>query len=336
MLENKKRKVLVIRFSSIGDIVLCTPVLRCLKQIAGTETEVHFLTKKSFAGFMRHNPHVDKVHVLEGSLSAVIRDLKAEQFDFIVDLHNNLRSLRVKWALRRPARSFRKLNPQKWLLTTFKHNRMPDVHIVDRYMEAAAPLGIVNDGKGLDFFIPEKDKIKPEDLPQGFQQGFTGFVIGGTYATKRLPAEKIISICNKVDSPVILLGGPEDAAAGDEIAQACGPKVFNACGKFSLNGSASLVAQSKAIISHDTGLMHIAAAFNKPIASVWGNTVPELGMYPYLPQKQETKNPSKIFEVKGLDCRPCSKIGYNSCPKKHFRCMMDMNEDEIVRWVKGE
>lgn len=330
MENSNKRKVLVIRFSSIGDIVLCTPVIRCLKQLPGVE--LHFLTKRSFAGFMSHNPYIDKVHLLDKSLPAVIKELKKERFDFVVDLHNNLRSLRVKLALGRPSRSFHKLNFQKWLLTTFRIDRMPPVHIVDRYMHAAAPLGVVNDGEGLDFFIPDNDKVALGDLPEVFQKGYIAFVIGGTYPTKRLPAEKIISLCSKLPLPVILLGGPEDAKAGEAIAKACGESVLNACGRFSLNSSASLVEQSKVVISHDTGLMHIAAAFNKPIASVWGNTVPELGMYPYLPQQRKTV--SQIFEVKGLSCRPCSKIGYNACPKKHFRCMADMDESAVVKWVE--
>ena len=333
MQSSAKIKVLVIRFSSIGDIVLCTPVIRCLKNIPDKDTEVHFLTKKSFAGFLSANPHIDKIHTLGKSLKSVITLLKQENYDYIVDLHNNLRSLRVKLALGKPSGSFNKLNKQKWLLTNFKYNRMPDIHIVDRYMAAAAPLGIKNDHKGLDFFIPHADKIKPEDLPEGFGDGYTAFVIGGTYATKRLPDDMIVDICRKLLKPVILLGGPEDADAGYRIAAAVGQKVFNACGKYSLNASASLVEQATAIISHDTGLMHIAAAFGKPVASVWGNTVPELGMYPYQPGPKA--NASQIFEVRELSCRPCSKIGYNQCPKKHFRCMKNQDINAIAQWANN-
>jgi ADP-heptose:LPS heptosyltransferase len=335
MPPNSKIKVLVIRFSSIGDIVLCTPVLRCLKKVRDKKIEIHFLTKKSFAGMMANNPHVDRVISLEKDLGAVIAALKAEKYDFIVDLHNNLRSWRVKRALGIPSSAFNKLNVEKWLLTNFKIDRMPDVHIVDRYMDAAGPLGVENDGLGLEFYIPDSDRVDISELPDGFQKGYIGFVIGGTYVTKRLPAEMIADICSKLDLPVILLGGPEDKDTGEFITGQTGRKVFNACGKFSLNASASLVEQSKAIISHDTGLMHIAAAFNKPVASIWGNTVPELGMYPYLPM-QPDKDTSVIFEVRELGCRPCSKIGYDTCPKKHFRCMLDMDVEGIVNWAKNQ
>jgi ADP-heptose:LPS heptosyltransferase len=333
MQGKKKVKVLVIRFSSIGDIVLCTPVLRCLKQIRDKDIETHFLTKKNFSAVINCNPHVDKVITLDKKLSEIIPLLKKEKYDFIIDLHNNLRSHLVKFHLLRPSVSFNKLNFRKWLLTQFKVDKMPNVHIVDRYMATAEKLGIENDGKGLDYYIPEDDELKPEMMPEEFRDGFVGFVIGGTYVTKRLPLEKITEICRQVSIPVVLLGGREDKETGDRIVADSDTRVWNACGKFSLNGSASLVKQAKAIITHDTGLMHIAAAFNKPVASIWGNTVPELGMYPYFPV-ENGNNPSRIFEIKGLSCRPCSKIGYNECPKKHFRCMNDISVDEVVEWVE--
>jgi ADP-heptose:LPS heptosyltransferase len=334
MLEKRKIKVLVIRLSSIGDIILCSPVLRCLKKIQGTEIETHLLTKKSYLSFTSNYLYVDKIYAVEKGLRQVIKELKKNEYDFVLDLHNNLRTLRVRRALGKPSGAFHKLNIEKWLLTNFKIDRLPRIHIVDRLMDAAKPLGIENDGFGLDFFIPKRDRVDLKSLPTKFQKGYTGFVIGGTYATKRLPADKIIDICRKLDKPVILLGGPEDKDTGDFIAYQSGDKVLNSCGSYSLNQSASLVEQAQTIISHDTGLMHIAAAFSKPIASVWGNTVPELGMYPYFPKEYPAEN-SRIFEIKPLYCRPCSKIGYNKCPQKHFRCMNEIPTQEIADWVNS-
>ncbi len=118
----------------------------------------------------------------------------------------------------------------------------------------------------------------------------------------------------------MLLGGKEDSQAADEIEKVLGDKIINACGKYNLNQSASLVQQAEYIITHDTGLMHIASALKKKVISIWGNTVPEFGMYPYLTE-------FKIIENKELSCRPCSKIGYNKCPKGHFKCMNDLNLD---------
>lgn len=266
-----------------------------------------------------------KVHTIEKSTSEVINDLKKEKFDFIIDLHNNLRSLQVKAALRKPSSTFKKLNFKKWLLVNFKINKMPTLHVVERYLQAAAPLGVTNDNKGLDYFIPAENEVDLKTLPATHQNGYIGFVIGAKHATKQLPTEKIISICKKLNQPIVLLGGKEDTANAQQIEQAVGSNIYNAGGKYNLNQSASLVRHAKKIITHDTGLMHIAAAFKKEIVSVWGNTVPALGFSPYLPAAD-----SKIVEVNDLSCRPCSKIGYDKCPKGHFKCMMLIDERSFV------
>jgi ADP-heptose:LPS heptosyltransferase len=319
------KKILIIRFSSIGDIVLTTPVIRCLKlQIPGSE--IHFAVKKAFLPVVKANPYIDKIHILEDDLKGLTQKLKDEKFDFIVDLHQSLRSRKIRLSLGTPSHGFPKLNVRKWLLTKLKINLMPDVHVVDRYFKAASKLGIVNDGKGLDYFFPSADEYDLAKLPAGFRAGFAAFVIGAKHATKRLPDHKIISICKKLDMPVILLGGPEDAGKAEMIATACGPMVLSMCGSLNLNQSASLVKQAKVVITHDTGLMHIAAAFRKKIISIWGNTVPELGMYPYMPGDKEK---STIIEVNGLKCRPCSKLGYERCPKGHFKCMEWIDEERV-------
>lgn len=309
------KKFLIIRFSSIGDIVLTTPVIRCLKK--QLNVEVHYLTKSSFKGILNNNPYVDKVHTIEKEISSeLIAELKNEKFDFVADLHHNLRTLRLKKALNISSKSFPKYNIQKWLLVNLKIDRMPKMHIVDRYMETVTSLSVVNDAKGLDYFIPNTSKVALSRLPEMQSNGYVGIVIGGQHTTKMMPLLKLIELCDSLSEPIVLLGGPEEKHRGEEIVNAVGVKVFNACGQFKLDESASLVQQANWIITHDTGLMHIAAAFKKRIVSVWGNTVPELGMYPYLPDPS-----SKIVQIKGLSCRPCSKIGYSKCPKTHFKCM---------------
>jgi ADP-heptose:LPS heptosyltransferase len=319
------KKILIIRFSSIGDIVLTTPVIRCLKQqIPGSE--IHFAVKKAFFPVVQANPYIDKIHILENDLKGFVKNLKDENFDYIVDLHQRLRSRAIRFSLGTPSRGFPKINARKWLLTSFKIDIMPDVHVVDRYFKAASALGVVNDGKGLDYFIPATDEFDVKTLPENFRRGYISFVIGAKHATKRLPEHKIISICQKTEMPVILLGGPEDAGMAEKVAAACGSTVISMCGKLSLNQSASVVKQAKVVISHDTGLMHIAAAFRKKIISIWGNTVPKFGMYPYMPG--DVAN-SIIIEVNGLKCRPCSKLGYEKCPKGHFHCMEWIDEEKV-------
>ncbi len=316
-------KFLIVRFSSIGDIVLTTPAVRCLKQqVEGAE--VHYLTKPQFVPVIKANPYIDRIHELK-DLRQTINDLRREQFTYIIDLHHNLRTAILKSRLPAISFSFDKLNIEKWLLVNLRIDRMPDTHIVDRYLDTMSLFDVENDCGGLDYFVPQKDEIDMAGLPAPFRDGYILFAIGANHATKRLPTEKIMSICRETGLPVILAGGKEDISRGKEISDACGDPVLNACGKYNINQSASLVRQAKVVISHDTGLMHMAAAFNKKIISVWGNTVPRFGMTPYLPHPK-----SAVFEVEGLKCRPCSKLGYRKCPKSHFRCMTDQDTGKIA------
>jgi ADP-heptose:LPS heptosyltransferase len=320
------KKILIIRFSSIGDIILTTPLVRCVAtQLPGVE--IHYLTKKSYAPILANNPYINKVIELDGSLDALIPLLKSEKYNHIVDLHKNMRSIYTLVCLRKPFSTFSKLNIRKFLLVKSGINLLPPVHIVDRYLTAVKRFGVVNDGRGLDFFIPPIDEIDLKIFPDIFRKGYIGFVIGGKFNTKIFPVEKVIEVIRNITFPVMLLGGVEDYKRGEVIRKEVSDQVYNACGQFSLIQSASLVKQAFAIASNDTGLMHIAAAFNKKIVSVWGNTIPEFGMYPYKPQGKESE--TFIAEVTGLNCRPCSKIGYEKCPKGHFRCMLDQDISEI-------
>ncbi len=319
-------KFLVIRFSSIGDIVLTTPVIRCLKK-KYIGSEIHFLTKRNFAGIVESNPYLSKVHTLANDLNETIASIQNEKYDQIIDLHHNLRTLKIKQSLKKiPFHSFNKLNVEKWVYTNFKINLMPQKHIVDRYLETVASLDVVNDGLGLDFFVPEKDVVKDSDIPFSHSQGFIAIAIGAAHFTKKLPVEKLKELCAAIDYPIILLGGNEDFYNGLEISGIDPVKIYNACGKFSLNESADLLRRSTLVISHDTGLMHIAAAFKKNILSVWGNTVPSFGMYPY-------QTGYESFQVNKLWCRPCSKIGYDKCPLGHFKCMNKQDIRAIVNSV---
>ena len=218
------------------------------------------------------------------------------------------------------------------LLTTFKINKLPKCHIVDRYFEAVAPLEIENDGRGLEFYISETNMMQEPDLPEEFRNGFYAVAVGGSYNTKVMPTDKIIEIIEKLDEPVILLGGPGDMQRAKVIADAVGENVWNPVGMLNLEQSASIIKMSKAVLTGDTGMMHIAAAFNKPIVSVWGNTVPEFGMYQYYPKGSDNK--LNIVEIKDLKCRPCSKLGYKKCPKGHFKCMQLIDTNEVVALLR--
>jgi len=326
-------KFLIIRFSSIGDIVLTTPVIRCLHK-KFPEAEIHYLTKKQFHGVLSANPYITKFHFLEEQLSETIKILQEENYTAIIDLHKNIRSLKVKRALKVPAHTFDKLNIEKWLRVNLKINKLPPIHIVDRYLKALSHWHVENDGDGLDFFIEEKE-ISDAILPI-HNSSYIAFAIGANHATKRLPEYKILELCKHIPHKIILLGGKDEAETGTKINNLFPEKVINYCGKINLNESAYIIKNAACVITHDTGMMHIAAAYKKQIISVWGNTIPEFGMYPYFGTKGIlAEKSSRMFEVKNLACRPCSKIGYEKCPKGHFKCMNNIDVQQIAKFVSG-
>jgi len=306
-------KILVVRFSSIGDVVLTTPVVRCLaQQLPGAE--IHFITKQAFLPVLQGNPYIDKIITVQSSVKEKIPELKAENYDLVIDLHRNVRTLKLKMALGKKSYTFPKKNIQKFLLTNFKIDKMPAVHIVDRYFEAVKPLGIKNDGFSCDFFLDESDEV---ELPFELNGGFIAVAMGAQFATKQLPVELMATILAQADLPLVLLGGNGDTDRAEMLKSLLKEHiVIDFCGKLSLRGSAFVLSKANALLTGDTGLMHIASAFRTPIVSVWGNTVPAFGMYPYAQPHLYS-----IHEVTGLRCRPCSKIGYQACPKKHFNCM---------------
>lgn len=308
------KRILIVRFSSIGDIVLTTPVIRTVAKHF-PDARIHFLTKPQYKGLLDSNPYLHQVHVLSDDWGQMMLELRSESFDLMIDLHHNLRTRLLKWNLRIPSLSFDKINIPKYLKVRFKIDILPKVHIVDRYFDTVRPLGVEDDGKGLDYFIPDKDKVDMTEFFPAQHTHYTVYAIGGQHYTKKMPVDRIREFAEQHNGYLVLIGGPEDADAGETISEGL-DHVINLCGKMNVNNSASVIEQAGKVITHDTGMMHIAAAFRKKIVSIWGNTIPEFGMYPFRPDPAST-----ILEIKDLKCRPCSKIGFDKCPKGHFKCM---------------
>lgn len=329
-------KLLVVRFSSIGDIVLTESVVRCLKdQIQGVE--IHYLTKINFLDLVKHNPAISKVHVLNNDWPSLIQYLRTEKFDHIIDLHNNLRTRKLKWALKIKSFSYPKRNVSKYLYTRLKLNFISsNEHVVDRYFAAVSALHVTSDHQPNRFFINTENKIQLEKI--GLKtRSYLAVAIGAQFNTKKLPTEKLISILKKCTIPIILLGNEQEDLDAQNIINALSSQdIRSFCGKLNLLQSASLVEQAAVLLTHDTGLMHIAACFETPIITIWGNTTPEFGMSAYTPTR---KTQSIQIEVDGLSCRPCSKIGYQTCPKAHFACMNNQDEmrisAEIMKRIKA-
>ena len=313
-------KILILRFSSIGDIVLTTPVVRCLKQQLNN-CEIHYATKSRFVSLLSNNPYIDKIHLLNDSLPDLIKELQQEKFDYIIDLHHNLRTFFIKNLVSGKSFSFNKINFEKLLMVNFKINHLPSEHIVDRYLRTVKTLGVKGDRRGLDFFLNEEDDAFGKNFSA--KNNYVALAIGGQFNTKKMPKEKIVQLIGSLQKPIVLLGGKEDEAAANFISSKT-KLLGNFCGKSSIHQSAAIIKYADAVITHDTGMMHIAAAFQKKTIAIWGNTIPQFGMQPYLQ--------NDLFfnaEVPDLKCRPCSKIGFDACPQKHFNCMNLQNANLI-------
>ena len=324
------KKILMVRFSSIGDIVLTTPVIRAVKtQFNHGDVELHYLTKSAFEPILEANPYIDQLITIKHHVSEITGFLRKKQYDYVIDLHNNLRSFQVKMALRRPTYTLDKMDLRRLLYIRFKINLLPDSHIVDRYLDVVRPLGIFNDKRGLDYFIRPQDEPEPHSIPASHRDAYIAIVIGGKHTGKCYPVQHLVQVCQQLESPIILLGGPSDWKRGDRIAEQVGDKVFNACGRFSLNQSAVLVRDARCVISNDTGLMHIATAFKKKIISLWGATVPQFGMYPYLPGVG-----SQILEAQSPQ-RPYSKHGGKALFRPPYSCWSGLEPEKVILAIQG-
>lgn len=320
------KKILLIRLSSIGDIVLTSLAIRCLRSTC-PDLQIDFLTKPQYRSVVEKHLQVSNVLELSNNLFATAKEIASAEYDCIVDLHANLRTGILKQLLPEPVKVIR-YNKQSWRRTLsvwLKKDFYRGEHVAEQYLDTLKDFGVKNDGKGLEFFIPESEWIYRGDVPLTHRSGYAVISLGATHFTKKLPLEKWDEICQSLNLPVILIGGSEEMEMGERLTATDELKFLNKCGQYTLGQSASVVAQAKFVITQDTGMMHIAAALKKKTISIWGGTVPYLGFEPY----GLDNGLSQIIEVK-LSCRPCSKYGRSSCPKEHFKCMRNISAERVV------
>ena len=312
-------KVLVIRFSSIGDVVLTSPILRCLKK--QQNCTVHYVIKKNYLQVLENNPYVDRFHSVDRSVNEIIPDLKKERFDFVFDLQNNLNSFRIKRKIKSVYFTVNKKNWQKFLLIYFRWNVLND-HVVDRYFECISKAGFHNDHKGLDYHLPPGLSVDYD-----VSQSFAVWCLGASHHKKKLTKDQIIEVCNGMTSPIVFVGGPNEKSLAEEILKkTTHSSVTNLCGSISLHESAYLVKKSAFVLTNDTGIMHIAAAYQKKIISFWGCTKPSIGFAPLIDQEKSKTLLSKKSNY------PCSKHG-KYCRYGCSGCIKDIHPREISKAI---
>ena len=318
-------KLLIVRFSSIGDIILTSPVVRIAK--TQLNADIHYITKEQYVSLLDSNPYIDKIYSFNSNISEVIDELKKEHYDYIIDLHNSLRSKILKILLRKKSFSFKKENIRKWLMVNFKVKTIIP-HIVERYSETLEHFNLKNDNKGLDFYYKKRpDLFETHNIPESY----ICISLGAKHFTKKIPVKIINEIISGLNNNFVLIGGKDSIEEAKAITINNSDNITDLTGIISIAESAQIIDESKFLITSDTGMMHIGAALKKEMIVLWGSTIPEFGMYPYYGNEKIDYLNS---EVKDLSCRPCSKIGFDKCPKKHFKCMINQDVDKIIQFSK--
>ena len=302
-------KILVIRFSSAGDILLTSLFLRALRR-RFPQAQIDFLTKEQFEELVQHSPHINHSIVLPSSsnfadLITLRGELRKTNYDIIFDLHNSLRSRIVRFRLGEQRFVFRKPTFRKWLLVRFKVNLLrPITPIPERYLDVGKSYSLENDGKGLDFFPGKGDFSLPLDLPQPL----IALAPGARHFTKRWPAEKYAqlggTLLEERGGTLLLLGGADEVEIGKDVEAAIGngKNVLNLVGTTTLSEVAQVVERCSILIANDSLLSHIAAAVGTPVITIFGSTVEEFGFAPY-------GEAVTILQQSDLDCRPCTTVG---------------------------
>ncbi|MBX7057158.1 MAG: glycosyltransferase family 9 protein [Leptospirales bacterium] len=324
-MQQHRPRLLVIRLSSIGDIVLTTPVLRSIKR-ARPEIELHYVTRASYAQALEGNQWIDRLHLYAGRLTPLLATLRGIGFDYVLDLHANPRSLALSLAAGGRRAVFEKRNLDK-LRIVYGNRTLAVEHVVQRYGETLQLLNLTLDDGGLEFPLGGQDRKFARALLRRRQwpARYRCIALGATHNTKKWLDDKIVELGCLIAGPLVLLGGRGEGESGRRIAAALqtrGVRALNLCGQTDLKTSAAIMDGAVSVVTHDTGLMHIAAALQRPLVSLWGSTSPRFGMGPY-------RCTHRIVQAIDLECRPCHKLGYAECPRGHFRCMGQIGPDQV-------
>ena len=327
--------VLAVRFSSIGDILLTTPLLRAIRR-SHPGARVTVLTKREYVPLLSHNPHVNLVLGLPAnrSLLSLASELRADRYTHLLDLHDNLRSRALRLLVPGSWRTYPKHRLARAWLIRAKRNRYRDRRpVAERYFSAAGDLGAKPDGCPPDFFLgPEAGEQIFEWLGTVGLQDEPNIVAlgpGAAHATKRWPLEHwqgLVARNLKGGAAVVIVGGPGDADLGAALAEKSGGRVASAAGIFGLQGTGALLQRARVLVSGDTGVMHMATAVGTPVVGLFGPTVEAFGFFPYTRQ-------ASVLELP-LPCRPCTAQGSSRCPLGHHRCMIDIQPSVVYETLR--
>ncbi len=313
-------RILIIRFSSLGDLILTTPFVRSLKN-KYPHLEIDFLCRKEYEDVLLHNPNLNSLLCLTraDSINEIRERIRKNKYDLIIDLQNNLRSRLISSFLSKFKRKIKKPSIKKILLVKSKINLLKErISIPDRYGLALNKFEL--DKKGAEVFLPSGSKTTLSK-----DKNYVGLCPGSKHFTKKWPTDYYIECgkkFRKLGYEIVIFGGKDDKEDCVKVSEGIGD-CLNLCNENDLFQTAIDMKSCSMIVCNDSGLMHLAAAMNVPLIALFGSTVREFGFSPY-------RSPNLILENNSLSCRPCSHIGRNECPLEHFKCLRDISPDNLI------
>ena len=330
-------RILIIRLSSFGDILLSTPLIRQIRK-KFPDTVIDFAVRGKFSGILTDNPHLNNLHILQepadfGTLKDYAERIKSVNYDIVIDIHKNFRSKYISSKSGADIYTWRLPRVKRWLLVNLKWNMLTEYPPVPlRYLSAVEELGVADDGEGLEFFFSDDSRQKAETIHRDKNiQKSAVLAPGSRWFTKQWGVEKYIEIGKKLlnsnlDS-IIILGSKDEQTICHDVCIGIGEHCYNFAGETDFDLAGALIAKSDVFIGNDSGLGHLAAAVKTPSVIIFGCTVKEFGFFLF-------RNKSVVLEA-NAKCRPCSHIGRSSCPKKHFKCMENISVDDCLKAVRN-
>lgn len=336
MKHRSYQSILIIRMSSLGDIILTSPLIRSLRK-AYPDARLDYVVKNEFYPLICHNPHLDNIFVYdkrENNLKAIKTKIKSVKYDLILDIHKKFRSHYLVFGSKaKEIRRFKKHIFERQLLVWFGVSKFTEViPQYKKYFHGLHDLNVSYDGVGTEIFITEEIINRSKDILKsaGIQPNDKCLAIcpGAKYWNKRWLPERFAELAGKIKTELnhklIFLGGPNEMGLNQKILSVGHLDGINLAGKTNLLESAAILEYCDLAITNDSGLMHMAQAVKTPVVAIFGPTTKELGYFP-LPES------SKVVEDKSVECRPCTHHGMNHCPKKHFNCMKNITVDTVYK-----
>lgn len=322
------QRILIIRFSSLGDIVLTTPVLETVRQ-SMPDTDIGYITKRGYADILRHDPRIHQFFRLENErfgLFKLAREIRRWKPDIVLDLHANLRSHLLCTMLPGRVLRYDKDRTSRRKLVERKTPRKPLQHTVDLYLETLRPLNLPMTVRKPHLMIPKTLHPLRDRLPENPGR-VVGVNPGAIHFTKRWPyyPELVQHLLRDESNTVVLFGGPDDPNLKAGRYPLGHPRLIDTIGQLSLSELAGAIRACDIFVTNDSGPMHIAVAVETPVVAIFGGTVPELGFWPLGEDDAVVQRP--------LSCRPCHLHGQTSCPLGHFDCMRQISVEHVLRQI---